>query len=69
MDNTEEIWKTYPEYPFIQASNLGRVRMIDRVVMRKDGKKYHIKGYILKQWLDHRGYLFVNFRVNGKKIS
>lgn len=69
MDNTEEVWKTYPEYDFIEASNLGRIRSKDRYIMRKDGKKYHAKGYILKQWLDRGGYLFVNFRVNGKKIS
>lgn len=69
MDNTEEVWKTYPEYNFIEASNLGRIRSKDRYIMRKDGKKCHVKGYILKQWLDRGSYLFVNFRVNGKKIS
>ena len=69
MDNTEEVWKTYPEYDFIEASNLGRIRSKDHYIMRKDGKKYHAKGHVLKQWLDRGGYLFVNFRVNGKKIS
>ena len=37
-DEEEEIWKTYPKISFIEASNLGRVRTKDRVVMRKDGK-------------------------------
>ena len=27
-----EVWKTYPEFDFIEVSNLSRVRTLDRVV-------------------------------------
>ena len=63
-----EIWKTYPEFDFVQGSNLGRVRTVDRVVKTKNGMRL-IKGHILKQQLDRYGYLFVSFRVNGKKVN
>lgn len=69
MSNEEEIWKTYPDYPFLQASNLGRVRTKDRVSTDRRGRKYHIKGRILKQWRNRGGYVFVRLRVNGKRFN
>lgn len=70
MSNKEqEIWKVYPDYDFIEVSNLGRVRTKDRVVMGKDDKKYHIKGRILKQCDNGRGYMLVKFSVNNKTIN
>ena len=65
----KEVWKTYPEHPWIEVSNLGRVKTKDRVVMRKDGKKYPVKGQVLKQQLNKRGYLFIRFSVNGKGVN
>lgn len=64
-----EVWGQYPDYDFIEASNLGRIRTKDRVVKGRNGSKRLYKGHVLKQWLDHNGYLFVNFRVNGKKVN
>ena len=64
----KEIWKTYPKYPFIQASNLGRVRTKDRTVTRSNGRKYHVKGRVLKQQLNNMGYMYVVFGVNGKHV-
>lgn len=66
----EEIWKIYPEYPFIEASNLGRVRTKDRVVIHKNGRKYKqfVKGKVLKQYLRPDGYMEVGFGVDGKSI-
>lgn len=69
MANDEEIWKTYPEYPWIEASNLGRVRTRDRVVTRSNGRKQFVKGRVLKQQRDRYGYMRVNIRVNGKCIG
>ncbi len=66
--NEQEIWKTYPKYPWIEASNLGRVRTIDHWVTCKNGNKRLIKGRILKQQLDGGGYLYVAFGVNGKQV-
>lgn len=70
MTNTEQaIWKPYPDYPFIEANQFGKIRTVDRVVVRKDGKKYPVKGQILKQHDNGRGYMQVRVSVNGKKIT
>lgn len=48
----KEVWKVYPKYPFIEASNLGRVRTKDRYVPNGNGRsKRLVKGRILKQRL------------------
>lgn len=57
MSDEEEAWKTYPDYNFVEVSNLGRVRTIDRVVTYKNGVRHFYKGHILKQYLNNRGYL------------
>lgn len=65
----KEIWKTYPDYPFIEASNLGRIRTKDRYVTDRNGRKLHIKGRILKQYLNRKGgYMYVSFSVNEKTV-
>lgn len=69
MVDEEEVWKVYPEYPFIEVSNLGRIRTKDRVVTDRRGRKYHIKGRVLKQELLPSGYLFVHFNANGKIVN
>ena len=69
MSGKEEIWKVYPDYPFIQVSSLGRVRTTDRVVTRKNGKKQFVKGRVLKQYRDYYGYMYVQFYENGKRIT
>lgn len=64
----KEVWKTYPEFDFIQVSNLGRVRTLDRVV--SNGKGIYVKkGRILKQRRNRYGYLLVHFSVNGKQVN
>lgn len=64
-----EVWRQYLDYDFIEASNLGRIRIKDRVVKGGNGSKRSYNGHVLKQWLDRNGYLFVNFRVNGKTVN
>ena len=68
MENDEEVWKTYPDVPFIEASNLGRIRTKDRVVTRSNGRKYYVKGRVLKQQINNMGYMYVAFGVNGKHV-
>ena len=63
-----EVWKPYSEFSFVEASNLGRVRTLDRVVSNGSGM-YVVKGRILKQWHNNGGYLLVSFRVNGKVVA
>lgn len=67
-DVVKEIWKTYPEFGWIQASNLGRYRTITREIMRKDGKKYTAKGHYLKPHRTKDGYLELTLGVNGKNV-
>ena len=62
------VWKTYPEFPFIQANQFGEVRTIDRTITGKNGRKLLVKGRVLKQQLLPDGYLQVHFRVNRKSI-
>ena len=67
-DDEEEVWKTYLNYPFIEASNLGRIRTKDRYVKVKGQSKRLIKGRVLKQQPQKGGYMLVHFRVGGKNV-
>lgn len=62
----QEIWKQYPEFDFIEVSNLGRVRTKDHWVTYKNGRKQLYKGNVLKQYDNGCGYMLVHFNVNGK---
>lgn len=65
----EEIWKVYPDYPFVEVSNLGNVRTKDRYVPGRNGSKRLIKGRVLKQHLNKGRYMYVEFHTNGKVVS
>lgn len=65
----QEVWKTYSDYPWIEVSNLGRVRTKDRYVRNGKNSKRLIKRQVLKQWDNGRGYLRVRFCVNSKQIN
>lgn len=64
----EEIWKTYPEFPWVEGSNLGRVRTIDRYINGKNGL-HPVKGRVLKQHRDKDGYMRVRVSVNGGRVN
>lgn len=65
----EEVWKTHPDYPFIEVSNLGKIMTVDRTITDKNGVKRLVKGRVLKQRLDKDDYFVVNFSVNGKTVT
>jgi len=44
------------------------VRTVDRIVVRKNGRKYQTEGRVLKQNPDKDGYLYVQFSMNGKMV-
>lgn len=63
-----EIWKALPGVPGIEVSTLGRVRTLDRLVSSEKYTRF-TKGRVLKQYLNHGGYLQVGFHVNGKRVT
>ena len=67
MIKIKEIWKDIPEYEGLyQASSLGNIRSIDRIIYDKNLKRSrNFKGKILKQNIRNDGYLFVNLSKNG----
>ncbi|MAT89629.1 MAG: endonuclease [Flavobacteriaceae bacterium] len=66
MENLE-IWKSVKNYETLyEVSNLGRVRSLDRTIIRKDGIKSKSYGKLLKPGLSSNGYLTVNLSLNGK---
>lgn len=63
-----ECWRWIPGYEgWYQVSTRGRVRSVDRWVTDNTGRKYLIKGKILKPTRDKDGYLTVNLHRDGKK--
>lgn len=64
----DEIWKTWPIIWYVQGSNLGRVRTLDRTV-QSGTRTLFIKGRILAQRSNGKGYLRVDVNINGKKVT
>jgi hypothetical protein len=63
-----EQWKDIPLWEGIyQASDLGRIKSIERVITRSNGRKKFIPECILSQCLSSNGYLNVVLNRNGKK--
>lgn len=62
-------WRDVVGYEgYYQVSNTGKVRSVDRVVARSDGKMQNCKGKILSL-IDRRGYLHVNLCKDLKTKS
>lgn len=62
----EEVWRDIKGYEGLyQVSNLGRVRSLDRTIIRSNGIKNHRKQVILKP-KDKNHYYFVNLMNAGK---
>jgi len=68
--NISEVWKDIKGYEGLyQVSNIGRVKSLKRIVIRKDGSKLSVKERILKPLTRPNGYLQVhlsNYRGKGK---
>ena len=68
-EKEQTIWKTYPEYTFIEVNQFGEIRTKDHWVTYKDGRKRLVRGHILKQRPNQKGYMRVHTTVNGKQIN
>jgi hypothetical protein len=60
-----EIWKPIKDYEgYYEISNYGRCKILEIVIIRKNGRKHHKKEKIFKNILGNRGY----YRVLLRKI-
>ena len=65
-----EIWKDVPNYEgYYQASNIGRVRSLDRIVTYSNGYDRFYKGRVIKGNVNKEGYRQVSLSFNGKSRS
>jgi len=65
----EELWKAIPGFEgYYEASNLGRIRSIDRIIYDTRGRALRFKGRVLKQERTgyKLGYLGVNLCKEGR---
>jgi hypothetical protein len=62
----KEIWKPVKGYEGIyEVSNLGRVKSLERIVKRSNGKKYTVNEIILKGILNSNKYLTIHLHNQG----
>lgn len=67
MNMIKEEWRDIPNYEGLyQVSNKGQVKSLEKVVIRKDGRKNTYPERILKQSKNNMGYLYVDLFKNNK---
>ena len=65
MNKMEEIWKDVPNYEgYYQASNIGRVRSLDRTVEFSNGRERFYRGGVIKGSVD-KGYRRTTLNIDG----
>lgn len=66
-DLATEEWRDVPEFDGLyQVSNLGRVKSLDRIIKRSNGKILPLKGRLLKPETDKNGYQLVHLSKDGE---
>jgi len=70
LESKEEEWRDKKGYEDLyQVSNRGRVKSLDHVTVRKNGRKLPVKGRILKPEILRNGYLRVNLYDSSGKMK
>ena len=65
---TEEVWRDITGYEgYYQVSSEGRVKSLERTIIKKDGRKQTVKERISKPVIDRYGYLLVSLYAGGKQ--
>ncbi len=68
MKRLKETWKDIPEYEgYYQVSNLGRVRSLDRVMLRCNNSLKTLEGKLLLSDLMKGGYLQIQLSKNSER--
>ena len=66
MDQSNEIWKPVLGYEgYYEVSSLGRVKTLERVAVRRNGRPHTVPERILKQSYMKKGYLRLNLTKDG----
>lgn len=66
----EEVWKDIKNYEgYYQVSTFGRIRGLDRIIVRSDGISYLRKGRVLTLILNEDGYFNTKLSKNGQTIT
>jgi len=64
-----EVWTEMVPFPNYEVSSCGRVRSVDRVVARKRGGAYRLRGRVLAPYIDRSGNHFVKPSIRGKRTQ
>lgn len=65
IKNESEIWQALPGVPGIELSTFGNVRTLDKLISSEKMTRF-IKGRVLKQQKNNKGYQIVSIPVDGK---
>lgn len=65
-----EEWKSVYNSKFYQISNMGNIRGLGGIIIRKDGKPYTVKPCVLKPQVTKFGYQLIDLKLDiNKKYS
>ena len=64
-----ELWKPITDFEFYAVSNLGRIKSLSRLIIKKCGRNFISKERIMRSNIDKDGYHLVSLRRNGESFK